>query len=80
MSEHNWNAIMRGAIPASIGVILVFANMRSSWIWAITVLCMIVGYGLVYTQSKKKADLFTCLALVFAVALVMHSLVRAGII
>jgi hypothetical protein len=82
MSEetHDWNAILRGAIPSSIAVILIFANLSQSWRWPLALLCMGVAYGMVYTKSKKKADLFTAAAIVFLTALAMHFLSRAGMI
>ncbi len=80
MSEYNWNVISKGAVPASIGVVLAFANLTSNWRWAITFMCMAAAYGIVAFSSRKKSDLFTAAAMVFVVALVMHALSRAGIL
>ena len=79
-SEHNWNAITKGAIPGGVGVVLAFANLTSNWKWAITLLCMGAAYGIVSFSSKKKSDLFAAVAIVFVVALAMHGLSRAGIL
>jgi hypothetical protein len=80
MSEHDWGIISKGAIPGTIGVVLTFANITSGWKWVLTIACMVAAYGIVYVYSKKKADLFTAVALVFAAALVMHFLTQAGIV
>ena len=80
MNEHDWNAIMKGAVPAGAGVVLAFANLTSNWKWGITLLCMAAAYGIVSFYSKKKSDLFTAVALVFVIALAMHGLSQAGVL
>ncbi len=78
--DYNWSSISKGAIPASIGVVLAFANLATNWRWMITVLCMVMAYIIVSFSSKKKSDLFTAIALVFAVSIAMHALSTAGMI
>jgi type II secretory pathway component PulF len=78
--EYNWSVIMRGAIPSGIGVVLAFSNLTSNWRWIVALLCIGLAYGIVSFSSKKKQDLFTSVAIVFAVALMMHALSRAGMI
>ncbi len=75
---HQWSHILRGAVPASIAVFILFANMASNWKWALLLAAMAACYVLVYFKTKKKADLFTALAIVFLAALAMHFLQGAG--
>jgi hypothetical protein len=77
---YNWNAISKGAISASVGVVLAFANLASNWKWIITLLCMAGAYAIVSFSSKKKQDLFSAIAIVFAVAVAMHALSTAGML
>jgi hypothetical protein len=80
MTEHNWDAISKGAIPSSIGVVLAFANMTTNWRWGVSLLCMIFAYIIISFYSKKKSDLFSGVALVFVTGIVMHLLSLAGLV
>ncbi len=81
MSEqHQWSHIWKGAIPASLAVIIIFANMTSRWKWVLLIVAMAAAYGIVYVKSRKKADLFTAAALVFLVGVGMEFLQKAGIV
>ncbi len=78
--QHQWGLILRGAIPASIAVAIIFANVTSGLKWALLLLCMGAAIGIVYLKSKRKADLFTAAALVFLLGLLMHFLTSAGFV
>ena len=75
---HHWGNILRGAVPASIAVVIAFVNITSQWKWAILFLSMGAAYFLVAMKTKKKADLFTAMAIVFLSALAAHFLQGAG--
>ena len=78
--QHQWGHIFRGAIPMSIGAVILFANMHSSWKWALLIAAMAGAYALVSMKTKKKADLFTAMAIVFVCGLGVHFLQGAGMI
>ena len=80
MDTHEWNHIMRGAIPASIAVAIVFVNMTSNWKLALFLCAMAGAYLLVSMKTKKKGDIFTALAIVFLTALAVHFLQGAGLL
>ena len=80
MEEHQWSHIWKGAIPSSIAVVLIFANITSRWRWALLLAAVVAAYGIVYLKTKKKADVFTAGAIVVLVGLAMEFLVRMGII
>lgn len=77
--EYNWNLILAVAVPVSIIEAYTFyTNISNSWKWFL----LAVGLGLtgfiVYLKDKKKANIFTAVAIVFLVSLIVRFMKNFG--
>jgi len=73
--EYDWNAILYGALPASIAMIFAFySNIGKGWKWFYLVLAVIAAAGITYFMDKKKNNIFTSAFIVVATALLMYAL------
>jgi len=73
--EHNWKAIMFGAIPVAAAEIFVFnSDIKLGMRWFLLVLGMVLAAAITYFFSKKKHDIFTSPFVVVIVALITHGL------
>jgi hypothetical protein len=77
--EHDWKAILTGAVPASSIVAYVF-YANSSFKWYFLLIGIAVSLGVSYYMDRKKQTIFTSAFIVLIVALVVHVLRNSGIL
>ena len=78
--EYNWNIILRSSLPVSaIMAFVFFTSLRNSLKWLVLVLAFIATYLMVYFQDKRKHNIFTAMAIVLLVSLIVHSLRKLGL-
>ena len=78
--EYNWNAILYGAVPASVIVAFVFfSNMTRGWKFFYLVPLLFVAAGITYYFDKKKHNIFTSPFIVLIAALVIQGLKGLGL-
>jgi len=79
--EYSWNLINKVAVPmALIEAYIFYTNMSDGWKWLSLAIGLLLAGGIVYSQNKKKNNIFTAVALVFLVALVVKFLKDFGIV
>jgi len=79
--EHNWSIILRNSLPvAAIMAFVFFTDIRTGLKWLILILALITTYLMVYFQSRKKHNIFTAVAIVLLVSLVVHGLRNLGLL
>ena len=79
--DYNWELILKIAIPVSlIEAYIFYTNISNGWKW----LSLIIGLALtgiiVNLKDKKKNNVFTAVAIVFLVALIVRFLKNFGVI
>jgi len=73
--EYNWKAILKGAIPSSIVMALVFfSNISRGLKWFSLIGGMAAAMGVTLYFNKKKHNLFTSAFIVLIVALIAYGL------
>ena len=78
--EYNWNTILISSLPvALIMAIIFFTNIRIGLKWFFLALGLIGTYFIVYRQDKKKPTIFTAMAIVLLVSLIVHGLKNLGL-
>lgn len=78
--EYDWDLILKVAVPiALIEAYIFYANISNSWKWFSLIIGLLLTGGIVYSQNKKKNNIFTAVAIVFLVALVVKFLKDFGV-
>ena len=78
--EYNWNVVLRSSLPIAVIMAIVFftnINIRLKWFYLI--LGLIATYFVVYYQDKKKHNIFTAMALVLLIALIVYGSRNLGL-
>ncbi len=79
--NYNWNLILKFAVPvALIEAYIFYTNISNGWKWFSLIIGLVVTGALVYMKDKKKNNIFTAVALVFLVTLIVRFLKNFGII
>ena len=79
--EYNWSIILRNSLPvAAVMAFVFFTDIRTGLKWLILILALITTYLMVYFQSRKKHNIFTAVAIVLLVSLVVHGLRNLGLL
>ena len=79
--EYNWELILKVSVPvALIEAYIFYTNISNGWKW----LSLIIGLALtgiiIHVKDKKKNNIFTAVAIVFLVVLIVRFLKNFGII
>jgi len=79
--EYNWKVILKGAIPVSIVMALVYySNIARGLKTFYLIIGIGAAMGITYYFNKKKQNIFTSPFIVIIVALVVHGLKNLGFI
>jgi len=78
--DYNWELIGKISVPiALIESYIFYTNISNGWKWfALMMGLMLTGY-IVYLKDKKKSSIFTAVAIVFLMALIMKFLKDFGL-
>jgi|TARA_B100002003_G_C14133005_1_gene544909 hypothetical protein len=78
--EYNWKVILRSAIPVALVMAYVFfTNMGIRLKWFYLIMGLIATYFIVYFQDKKKHNIFTSIAIVLLIALIVYGSRNLGL-
>ena len=79
--EHNWKAILIGAVPVSLVMIFIFySNILRNLKFFLLILGATVAIGVTYSMDKKKHNIFTAPFIVVIIALIVYGLRNLGFI
>ncbi|MBS3100740.1 LPXTG cell wall anchor domain-containing protein [Candidatus Woesearchaeota archaeon] len=78
--EYNWNLILKAAVPiALIEAYVFYTSISNGWKWLSLIIGLLLTGGIVYSRNKKKNNVFTAVAMVFLVALIVRFLKSFGV-
>jgi|GEM_PF-6004282 hypothetical protein len=78
--EYNWELILKAAIPVSMAEAYVFyANISDGWRWLSLAIGLSLAGIIVYLKDRKRSSIFTAIAIVFLVALIVRFLKNFGV-
>lgn len=78
--EYNWDLIAKVSAPIALAEAFVFyTNISDGWKWVSIASGLFLAGLLVYINDKKKANIFTAIAIVFLAALVVRFLKNFGV-
>ena len=78
--EYNWNLIFKAAVPiALIEAYVFYTSISNGWKWLSLIIGLLLTGGIVYSRNKKKNNVFTAVAMVFLVALIVRFLKSFGV-
>ena len=78
--EYNWELILKIAIPiALIEAYVFYTNISNFWKWLSLIIGLSLSGFIVYNKDKKKNTVFTAVAIVFLVALIVKFLKDFGV-
>ena len=73
--EYNWSLILAVAVPFALAEAYIFSTgLKNAWKWAILVIGLLSAGGIVYAKDKRKANIFTAVAIVFLAVLLVKFL------
>ena len=79
--EYNWSLILKIAIPvALVEAYIFYTNIADGWKWFSMVAALLSAGIAVYIKNKKKSNIFTAVAIVFLVVLIVRFLKNFGAI
>lgn len=79
--QYNWPLIFKVALPVSLLVAYIFStNIPNFWKWISLAFGMFGTGSIIYKLDRKKHNIFTSVALVFLIALVVKFLKDSGFI
>ena len=79
--EYNWSLILKIAIPfALVEAYIFYTNIAGGWKWFSMVAALLSTGIVVYIKNKKKSNIFTAVAIVFLVVLIVRFLKNFGAI
>ena len=78
--EYNWNLMLKVAAPlAIIEAYIFYTGISDGWKWFSLIAALILTGSIVYIKDKKKSDIYTAVAIVFLIVLVVKFLRDSGI-
>jgi len=78
--EYNWNLILKVAIPiALIEAYIFYANIIVGWQRFSLILGLLLTGVIIYMKDKKKSSIFTGVAIVFLITLIVMLLKKFGV-
>ncbi len=79
--EYNWDLILKVALPiAAIEAYLFYINISNGWKWFSLIVGLVLTGSIIYIKDKKKNNIFTAVAIVFLVVLVVRFLKGFGFV
>jgi len=79
--EYDWNIILRSSLPVGLLMAFIFyTDIKIGLKWFYLVLAMVMEYGIVYYQDKKKHNIFTAMTLVLLISMITYGLKNLGFI
>ena len=79
--EYNWELILKVAVPFSlVEAYLFYTNLGDFWKWVSLVAALSLTGMIVYMHDKKKSNVFTAIAVVFLIALIVRFLRNFGLL
>ena len=77
--DYNWELILKIALPVALAEAYIFyTNISDVWKWlSLTAGLALAGY-IISVKDKRKSSIFTAVAVVFLVALVVRLLKNFG--
>ena len=78
--EYNWSLILKVAVPLALAeAYLFYSDISNGWKWSSLIAALLLAGGIVYIKDKKKGNIYTAVAVVFLVALIVKFLKDFGI-
>ena len=79
--EYNWDLILKIAIPiALVESYIFYTNISNGWKWFSLIIGLALTGIIVNLKDKKKNNVFTAVAIVFLVALIVRLLKNFGVL
>ncbi|MBS3114360.1 hypothetical protein J4448_04625 [Candidatus Woesearchaeota archaeon] len=79
--EYNWELILKVSVPvALIEAYLFYISISNGWKWFSLIIGLALTGIIVNLKDKKKNNVFTAVAIVFLVALIVRLLKNFGVL
>ena len=79
--QYNWELILKIALPVSlIEAYIFYTDIAQVWKWFSLIIGMFAAGSIAYKMDKRKNNIFTSVAFVFLVVLVVMFLKNSGVI
>ena len=79
--EYEWELISKVAVPFSlIEAYIFYTNLGDAWKWVSLVAALALTGMIIYMYDKKKSNMFTAIAIVFLIALIIRLLKNSRLI
>ena len=78
--EYNWNLILKVAIPIGlIEMYIFYTNINNLWKWLLLIIGQVIAGLIIYKKDKRKGNVFTTVAIIFLMTLIMRFLKNFGL-